>query len=101
MNRQALFAATASVLTLLCGGASGHVILEGKSAQAGAPFDAAFRVSHGCAGSPTVKLQIRIPDGVVAVEPQARDGWRVTSESGVFDTRPPPVVKAIPKVRRR
>jgi periplasmic copper chaperone A len=85
MKRLTLFAATVSILTLLCGEAFAHVSLEGKTVQAGASFDATFRVGHGCAGSPTVKLNIRIPNGVVAVEPQAKDGWSVTSESGALD----------------
>jgi periplasmic copper chaperone A len=85
MNRQALFSATVFTLTVLSSAAFGHVSLEGKTALAGAPFDATFRVGHGCAGSPTVKVQIRIPDGVVGVEPQTKDGWRVSSESGAYD----------------
>jgi uncharacterized protein YcnI len=85
MNRQALFSATVFTLAVLPGAAFGHVSLEGKTAHAGAPFDATFRVGHGCAGSPTVKLQIRMPDGVVAVEPQTKDGWGVSSETGAYD----------------
>jgi uncharacterized protein YcnI len=85
MNRLTSFAANVSIFILLCGEASAHVSLEGKTVQAGALFDATFRVGHGCAGSPTVKLNIRIPNGVVAVEPQAKDGWSVTSESGTLD----------------
>jgi periplasmic copper chaperone A len=85
MNRLTFFTGTISILALLFGEAFAHVSLEGKTAQAGASFDATFRVGHGCAGSPTVKLNIRIPDGVVAVEPQAKDGWSVTSTSGALD----------------
>jgi uncharacterized protein YcnI len=85
MNRATFFAATVSIFAFLSGEALAHVSLEGKTVQAGASFDATFRVGHGCAGSPTVKLNIRIPNGVVAVEPQAKDGWSVTSESGPLD----------------
>jgi periplasmic copper chaperone A len=85
MNRATVFAATVSILTFLSGEALAHVSLEGKTVQAGASFDATFRVGHGCAGSPTVKLNIRIPNGVVAVEPEAKKGWSVTSESGPLD----------------
>lgn len=85
MNRRALFVTIVSVLTFLCGEAFAHVSLEGKTVQAGASFDATFRVGHGCAGSPTIKFNIRIPNGVVAVEPQAKEGWSVTSESGTLD----------------
>jgi uncharacterized protein YcnI len=85
MNRQMLFFATALTLAVLSGAAVGHVSLEGKTAYAGAPFDATFRVGHGCSGSPTVKLRIRMPDGVIAVEPQAKDGWSVFSETSAYD----------------
>jgi periplasmic copper chaperone A len=85
MNRLTFFAVTVSMFTFFCGEAFAHVSLEGKTVQAGGSFDAIFRVGHGCAGSPTVKLNIRIPDGVVAVEPQAKDEWSVTSESGALD----------------
>jgi uncharacterized protein YcnI len=85
MNRRVLFVTTVSILKFLCGEAFAHVSMEGKTVQAGASFDAIFRVGHGCAGSPTVKLNIRIPDGVVAVEPQAKEGWSVTRESGALD----------------
>jgi len=85
MNRASFFAAAVSIFTFLSGEAFAHVSLEGKTVQAGASFDATFRVGHGCAGSPTVKLNIRIPNGVVAVEPQAKEGWSVTSESGTLD----------------
>src|ERR1700739_943559 len=85
MNRATFFAATVSIFAFLSGEALAHVSLESKTLQAGASFDATFRVAHGCADSPTVKLNIRIPNGVVAVEPQAKDGWSVISESGSLD----------------
>jgi uncharacterized protein YcnI len=85
MNRLTFFVATVSIFTFLGGDAFAHVSIEGRTLQAGGSFDATFRVGHGCAGSPTVKLTIRIPDGVVAVEPQATEGWSVTSASGVLD----------------
>ncbi|SEC68996.1 YcnI family protein [Bradyrhizobium erythrophlei] len=84
MNRLTFCTATV-VFALLFGEAFAHVSLESKTVQTGASFDATFRVGHGCAGSPTVKLNIRIPEGVVAVEPQDKDGWSVTSTSGTLD----------------
>jgi uncharacterized protein YcnI len=85
MNRAIVFGTTISILAFLFGDALAHVSLEGKTVQAGASFDATFRVGHGCAGSPTVKLKIRIPNGVVAVEPQAKERWSVTSASAALD----------------
>jgi periplasmic copper chaperone A len=85
MNRATVFATTLSIFAFLSGEAFAHVSLEGKTVQAGASFDATFRVGHGCAGSPTVKLNVRIPNGVVAVEPQAKERWSVTSASAALD----------------
>jgi uncharacterized protein YcnI len=85
MTRQMLSFATAFTLAVRSVAAFGHVSLEANTAHAGAPFDATFRVGHGCSGSPTVKLRIRMPDGVVAVEPQTKDGWSVSSETSAYD----------------
>jgi uncharacterized protein YcnI len=41
-----------------------------------------FRIGHGCDGSPTTKLSIKIPDGVVAVTPQYIPGWTATTTTG-------------------
>ena len=80
-----LLVATTAILTSLSGAAFAHVSLEGKTAPAGSPFDAAFRVGHGCSGSPTVKLQIRIPAGVVAVQILRKDGWNGSTEAGALE----------------
>ena len=53
-----------------------HVELGGQAAI-GSDYTAVFRVTHGCAGSPTVKVRLQIPEGVVGVEPVAKQGWTV------------------------
>ena len=53
--------------------ASAHVLLEGKQAAVGADYKAVFVVPHGCAGSPTVKLRVQIPEGVIATEAKPVD----------------------------
>jgi uncharacterized protein YcnI len=63
-----------------------HVALEGDTAQANASFSADFHVGHGCSGSPTVRLRIKIPPGVAGVEPQPKAGWSVTTERGPYDS---------------
>ena len=52
--------------------ASAHVTLEQREASIGAPYKAKFRVPHGCGNSPTVKVRVRIPDGVVDVKPMPK-----------------------------
>ena len=55
--------------------ASAHVTLTEPEAKPGTHYLAHFKVGHGCDGSPTTGLSINIPDGVSAVEPQAKLGW--------------------------
>lgn len=61
-----LFAATA---------ASAHVVLEDQAALAGSSYRAAFRVSHGCNGSPTTAIKVYLPAGVRGAKPMPKPGW--------------------------
>jgi uncharacterized protein YcnI len=63
--------------TLAVAPASAHVTLEGKQAAIGADYKAVFIVPHGCSGSPTVKLRVQIPEGVIATEAKPVDGWKL------------------------
>ena len=38
---------------------------------------ALFRVAHGCKGSPTTRVRVRIPEGVLSVKPQVKVGWTI------------------------
>lgn len=62
-----------------------HVLLDLKEAPVGGSLRVAFRVPHGCAGSPTVKLRIRIPDGVISVKPMPKPGWQLETVKGKYD----------------
>jgi periplasmic copper chaperone A len=63
---------------------SAHVFLEGKQAAVGAGFKAVFVVPHGCSGSPTVKLRVQIPEGVIATEAKPAAGWNVETIRGKY-----------------
>jgi len=65
--------------------ASAHVFLQGKQAAVGADFKAVFVVPHGCSGSPTVRLRVQIPDGVIATEPKPVAGWNVETVKGKYE----------------
>ena len=62
--------------------ASAHVELEGAQAAIGVDYKAVFIVPHGCAGSPTIKLRVQIPEGVIATEAKPIDGWQVDTVKG-------------------
>ncbi|MDN4981834.1 YcnI family protein [Bradyrhizobium sp. WYCCWR 13022] len=64
--------------------AAAHVYLEGKQATVGASYKAVFAVPHGCAGSPTVKIRVQIPEGVIAAKPMPKAGWNVDVVEGQY-----------------
>jgi uncharacterized protein YcnI len=64
--------------------AAAHVSLETKQARVGASYKAVFTVPHGCAGSPTVKIRVQIPEGVIAVKPMPKAGWNVDVVEGKY-----------------
>ena len=69
---------------LLAVPASAHVFLEGKQAAIGGEYKAVFVVPHGCAGSPTIKLRVQIPEGVIAAETTPVGGWNVETVKGKY-----------------
>jgi uncharacterized protein YcnI len=64
--------------------AAAHVTLEKQQANTGAPYKAVLRVPHGCEGSATIALRVRIPDGVIAVKPMPKPGWMLSTSSGKY-----------------
>jgi uncharacterized protein YcnI len=73
-----VFLLTATVLVLLAAGpARAHVTLDRNEAPAESFFNAMVNVPHGCEGSPTLKVRVRIPDGVIGVKPQPKPGWEL------------------------
>lgn len=65
----------ACALLLTATAASAHVVLEDQAALAGSSYRAAFRVSHGCNGSPTTGVKVSMPAGVRGAQPMPKPGW--------------------------
>ena len=61
-----------------------HITLERQEAPVGAPYKAVFKVPHGCGASPTLKVRVRIPDGVIAVNPMRKPGWQIDLVKGKY-----------------
>lgn len=57
--------------------ANAHVVVNPKTAVAGEYAKLVFMVPHGCEGSPTTKITVTIPEGVMAVRPQVNQGWKI------------------------
>ncbi len=54
-----------------------HVTANPDQGAADAFLMTSFTVPHGCGGSSTVAVRIKIPDGVSSVKPQMKPGWKV------------------------
>jgi uncharacterized protein YcnI len=65
--------------------ASAHITLERQEAPVGASYKVVLRVPHGCGASPTLKVRVRIPDGVIAVKPMPKPGWQIDVVKGKYD----------------
>jgi uncharacterized protein YcnI len=86
MKTYSLLLAAAFELSVLGAEATfAHVTLEQREAAVGGPYKATFRVPHGCKGSPTVKIRVRIPGGVIGVKPMPKAGWQLDMVRARYD----------------
>ena len=85
MFRPVFLGATGAMLCI--GTASAHVTLETQQAPVGASYKAVLRVPHGCDGSATTAIRIRLPAGVIGVKPMPKPGWKLDTVSGKY-TKP-------------
>jgi periplasmic copper chaperone A len=60
-------------------GLCAHPSLQVREAAVGAPYKAVISIPHGCEGSPTVKVRVQIPEGVIGVKPMPKPGWAVST----------------------
>ena len=67
-----------------CSHAAAHVTLEFHEAPVGASYKAVLRVGHGCEGAATTLIRVKIPDGVIAVKPMPKPGWKVDTTTGKY-----------------
>src|SRR5262249_9663426 len=74
-----------SLAALIAPAAFAHVTLEGREAATDSYYKAVFTVPHGCDGSPTRSVRVRIPDGVSGVKPQARQGWKLSTTKAKYE----------------
>ena len=65
--------------------ARAHIVADPAEGPAGAYLRTAFRITHGCKGSPTVAVTIRLPDGVLSAKPMPKPGWTVAIKTRPLD----------------
>jgi uncharacterized protein YcnI/copper(I)-binding protein len=63
-----------------------HVTFETAQSAADSTYKAVLRIPHGCDGQPTLKVRVRIPDGVVAVKPMPKAGWTLDTARAPYAT---------------
>jgi len=85
MNPHRLVGAAAIIVAGLAvaSPALAHIDPDPTEAQAGSEVSVGFTVQHGCDGSPTVQLDMRLPDGVSAPAAEPPDGWTGQVEGNV------------------
>lgn len=85
MNRAFIRAALAvASLALAATQAHGHVTLETGKASIGSTYKAVLRVPHGCEGSPTLKVRVQLPEGVIGVKPMPKADWTLETAKGDY-----------------
>ncbi len=74
----------AAIASLAALPAAAHVSLENRQAAVGSYYKAVFTVPHGCAGSPTVRIRVQVPEGVIGIRPMPKAGWTVEVVKGKY-----------------
>ena len=75
-------------LALMPALARAHTVADPNEGSERSYFRTAFRVTHGCKGSPTTAVTIRIPEGVLSTRPMPKPGWTIEIRTRPLD---PPV----------
>ncbi len=75
-------------LALMPAFARAHIVADPSESSAGGYLRAAFRIAHGCKGSATTAVTIRIPEGVLSTKPMPKPGWTIEIRTRPLD---PPV----------
>lgn len=60
--------------------AESHAYVSETEVYAGWKQDIDLRIPHGCKGSPTTQVRVRIPDGMVGVMPEHNRNWKITTK---------------------
>lgn len=72
-----LTTATAGLLVLGTGIASAHVTIDASTTAAGAYSLLTLSVPHGCDGSATTSVAIKMPESITSVTPTVNPGWTI------------------------
>jgi uncharacterized protein YcnI len=76
-----------TALALIAAGSTAayaHITLETQQATVGTAYKAVLRVPHGCNGSATVTIHVQVPEGMFAVKPMPKPGWKLETVKGKY-----------------
>jgi len=73
-------------LALIPALASAHVVADPDEGPAGGSLRTALRITHGCKGSPTTAVTVRLPEGVFSAKPMAKAGWTIEIRTRALET---------------
>lgn len=62
-----------------------HPSFEARWAAVGASYKAVLKIPHGCDGSPTTRVRVLIPEGVISVKPKPMPGWSIETKRGSYE----------------
>jgi uncharacterized protein YcnI len=71
----------AAVVVASCEAVLAHVTVQPSDARADSYAHLTFTVPHGCNGSGTPALRIKLPEGILSAKPQMKPGWNVEIKS--------------------
>ena len=83
MRKHTLFAVAA--LVALATSAQAHVTAQPNNGPANGYFETVLGVPHGCEGSSTLAVRVKIPAEITGVKPQFKAGWVVTIKTRKLD----------------
>jgi periplasmic copper chaperone A len=76
--------ALAATLIAFSSPALAHVSFENGETKPDSTYKAILRIPHGCDGKPTLKVRVRIPEGIVDVKPMPKAGWKLETAKGSY-----------------
>lgn len=85
MRFKTTFAAALAVSLSAAVPAAAHVTIAPGEGPADGYATLQVQVPHGCDGSPTKAVRVRIPESVPSVTPQVHPGWDVSTKEGPKD----------------
>jgi len=78
-------ALTVAGMFCIAGSAQAHITLEQTEAVSGKAYKAVLRVGHGCEGKATVRIRVKIPEGLLSAKPMPKVGWTVEKIRGTYE----------------